>query len=185
MNPMGIARRLRNTAVARTPIGITFMMNFLQGMLGITVVMLVMGTVMNQNLEIIRELEGPDLAGLMAGVTLVAAVGLAAGTAFLASIPRSIRTMRSMMSGQDPDEGTDAWSMRPSLNYTWPAGILTAWLATQLQSLWNLQEAAGWAMLASLILMGIGAVTLLSMSWLLTRDCWRQFREWRNGQRNE
>ena len=41
-------------------------------------------------------------------------------------------------------------------------------------------ESLGWALLAALILMGIGAVVLTLMGWTIMREFRRQFREWRS-----
>ena len=129
-----------------------------------------------ENREAVTRLDLADRVVITGILLPQTAVGLWAFTAYLASAPTTFQQAIHWGRGANVVR-----SIRPTLIHTWPAGILTAWMTTFVHSRWpQHQEALGWALLAALILMGIGAVVLTLMSWTIMREFRRQFREWRS-----
>ena len=168
-----IARRLRPTVITRTPIDMSFITNFIQGASGITVVTGLTTFVLHQNDSLVTNLERTDALALVGGLLALLLLQGVTVAAYLASFPR----IWLNLSGR---AAPIVWSVQPRLNFAWPAGILLFWITSMASSRWPGQEdATNWTVLASITLIGVGTIALISMTWLLLQDLTRLFREWR------
>ena len=115
---MAAVSRLRNIIMVNTPMDLCFLLNFVQGMLGLFVMTAITAAMLNENREAVTRLDQADRV-MITGILLTqTAVALWAFTAYLASAPTIIQQALHWRRGANVVR-----SVRPTLIYTWPAAF--------------------------------------------------------------